>query len=181
MIFMFAPYLLRADYGELKTRTRTFDNRGFTMTQRHAIGICLFCSDPRFPLWREIKKQLILPHQKFIALGILGGPISLVHKKDLTAAHDCLLQQIYFALKTFEPPNASPEEQFEFRVIGHNCGFYANVSKHFSLQDKMTDVPRICDALQNRFHRQARGWFGEYFQQDFSFEQLFGEPAIQAV
>jgi len=134
----------------------------------HVNGICLFCSDPRVPLWKNIKKQLIRPEERFVPIGILGGPISLANQEDLLRAFNFLMEQIYFALKNFSPVE-------EFLCVGHDCGFYSKIARKVDLQGKKDDVAKIHYFLEKQFHRKVRAYFGDGSRENFSFEGIAGD------
>jgi hypothetical protein len=138
-------------------------------SEENVTGICIYCSDPRVPLWKNIKKHLILPGQHFIAIGILGGPISLANPGEIPVQFAALLEQIHFALKSF----SRDKKDFEFLSVGHDCGFYANMRRQVSLEDKKFDVQNGCEYLEDRFKKPARGYFYDESIGDQPFEGIF--------
>ena len=108
-------------------------------------GICVYCSDPRDDLWKEAKKQLIPSSERFVPLGVLGGPICLANSEDLPMEYNFLLAQIHFARMTF--PRVK-----KLLVIGHDCGYYEQIkNKTFSLNDKIQDLVKAAQLLEERF------------------------------
>lgn len=109
------------------------------------IGIGILCSDPRANLWKETKQHLILPEERIVPLGFLGGPICLANPEDLPMERNFLLAQIYFALATF------PDTR-RFLVIGHDCGYYAQIKRRrFDISNKKNDLCTAADFLRKRF------------------------------
>lgn len=140
---------------------------------KNITGIGILCSDPREPIWKETKTHLILPGQYFIAIGILGGPISLANPSEIPVQFAALMEQISFAIKTFDQG-----QDFEFLSIGHDCGFYANMRRTVTLHEKKEDIHVSCEFLQKRFGKRARGYF---FHRDHRvkgnpFEWIYGQP-----
>ena len=117
--------------------------------------VIIYCSDPRpekANLWKDIKRLIIPQHQRWVPIGLLGGPISLVHHADLPVDLACLIGQIEFALTQFQPKG--------FVVIGHDCGYYERILRRkFKLDDKIEDAANAAAFLRERFELPAEAHF----------------------
>jgi hypothetical protein len=115
----------------------------------HKANIVIFCSDPRpekANLWKDIKRLLIPTQERWIPLGILGGPISLANPADLPIDYACILGQIEFAMREFNPKG--------FVLVGHDCGYYKRILRlgfTVRVETKMNDVAVAANFLRGRF------------------------------
>ena len=90
------------------------------------VGGCVFCSDPTKHLWKGIKTHLIAPDRRLAPLGLLGAPVALAYPEFLPIEYAVIvIRQIPFAMKKF--PNLK-----EIIIVGHKCGYYANIPGHES-------------------------------------------------
>ena len=92
----------------------------------------LFCSDHRVLLWKNIKKKLFLPGERVTALSWFGGPIALANVRTLPSDFVFAVRQINFLFQNF--PTVK-----EMVLVGHKCGYYANVSSETVTIERMKE------------------------------------------
>jgi len=121
-------------------------------------GAAIFCPAPEIEgtgdsnLWKHIKTHLIPPHEIWVPIPQLGGPLSLVYTMDLAVELACFMKQIAFVLKEFDPE--------EFMVVHHKCGYYKNVPRlHPTEENMVTDLGLAGHVLLNRFKLPVRAHF----------------------
>jgi hypothetical protein len=121
--------------------------------QQQESDIFVHCSDHRIHIWSAVKNQGLLIHgRKFDRIVIYGGPTSLAYPgpDDLETDYRFLAHQLRFGLKTFPPPEETRKKRIV--LIGHNCGYYANILRHVSEQQKRDDLFVMVKTVKQLFH-----------------------------
>lgn len=89
----------------------------------------------------KINAKLLRPGEKIVRITLFGGPIPFAHLRDLKFEAETLLRQIRFGLKEFT-------QITNIVLVFHDCGYYANVFRHVSKQEKLNDAVKASRFLR---------------------------------
>lgn len=135
--------------------------------------VFIFCADPReeADLDRKIKEKLLRPGEKPVKISVLGGPICFAHPEELEDEVKGVTKQLRFAHKVFRFD--------EIVLVGHDCGYYANVSRQHSSAEKKKDMSRAVSNLKKIFKNRITAYYDCSEHGQTRFEEIREEPAPQ--